>query len=305
MDLLERMLGEQEAAKSQKLEKRFDEIYEIDTIEEVEKFNPYHDRLGRFTSAGNASSFTIRTKDPGKQRWADRAIARDRIKYNVSEKVKQMEEDDRNRIRAKLQNQTIAGVKRGESMTHDQANHGKANPNFNKGGGYHTNCQSCVATYEARLRGYDVITKPNTKGSKLEELSHASYKAWIDPATGTVPVRPQSNPKVTTPKKCRAMLEETIEEGKRYTFSHSWKGRVKSGHIICADRDTDGKVRLFDPQSGKVYKDKDLDNYLERIKYTMTFQRRKYNCSPRILRVDNLELNPEFANEIMEVANHG
>lgn len=88
MDLLERMLGEQEAAKSQKLEKRFDEIYEIDTIEEVEKFNPYHDRLGRFTSAGNASSFTIRTRAGYQQGQADRAIAREKERAASGQKVK-------------------------------------------------------------------------------------------------------------------------------------------------------------------------------------------------------------------------
>ena len=44
----------------------------------VEKFNPYHDRLGRFTSGGSATSFTIRTKDPSKQHMADNAIAREK-----------------------------------------------------------------------------------------------------------------------------------------------------------------------------------------------------------------------------------
>lgn len=82
MDLLERMLGEQEAVKPQKMEKKFDEIYEIDTIEEVEKFNPYHDRLGRFTSAGSASSFTIRTRAGYNQGMADRAISREKQKQN-------------------------------------------------------------------------------------------------------------------------------------------------------------------------------------------------------------------------------
>lgn len=31
---------------------KYDNIHEIDHIEEVAKFNPYHDRLGRFTSGG-------------------------------------------------------------------------------------------------------------------------------------------------------------------------------------------------------------------------------------------------------------
>ena len=42
----------------------------------IEKFNPYHDKRGRFTTGGNASFMTIRTKDPSKQKWADMAVAR-------------------------------------------------------------------------------------------------------------------------------------------------------------------------------------------------------------------------------------
>lgn len=59
----------------------FDEIYEIDTIEEVEKFNPYHDRLGRFTTASGASSFTIRTRAGYNQGMADRSIERAKEKH--------------------------------------------------------------------------------------------------------------------------------------------------------------------------------------------------------------------------------
>lgn len=54
----------------EKMAKSFSEL--------VEKFNPYHDRLGRFASAGSAASFTIRTKDPKKQHMADMAVAREK-----------------------------------------------------------------------------------------------------------------------------------------------------------------------------------------------------------------------------------
>ena len=47
-------------------------------IEVVEKFNPYHDKLGRFTTATGAASFTWRTKDPKKQYFADKAIEREK-----------------------------------------------------------------------------------------------------------------------------------------------------------------------------------------------------------------------------------
>lgn len=49
-----------------------------DVIIEVEKFNPYHDAKGRFSTANNSAYFTTHTKDPKKQHWADAAILREK-----------------------------------------------------------------------------------------------------------------------------------------------------------------------------------------------------------------------------------
>ena len=49
---------------------------EAKTLEEVLKFNPYHDALGRFSSANGAHSFTFRTNSPAGQK----AIANIRAK---------------------------------------------------------------------------------------------------------------------------------------------------------------------------------------------------------------------------------
>ena len=57
------------------MKKRIDTIQEIDTICEVNKFNPYHDARGRFTSAGGAASFTYA---PGKSKAHDMAIQREK-----------------------------------------------------------------------------------------------------------------------------------------------------------------------------------------------------------------------------------
>ena len=42
----------------------------------VEKFNPYHDQIGRFTDAYHYVSFTSQTRDPNKQHWANNATTR-------------------------------------------------------------------------------------------------------------------------------------------------------------------------------------------------------------------------------------
>lgn len=44
-------------------------------------FNPYHDARGRFTSGGgNYASFTVTTKDPSKQHWANAAVEREKMR---------------------------------------------------------------------------------------------------------------------------------------------------------------------------------------------------------------------------------
>lgn len=62
---------------------------DIDCIVELEKFNPYHGPDGRFTSAGNATSFTIRTRAGYQQGMADRSIQRAKDEHKKeSEKPK-------------------------------------------------------------------------------------------------------------------------------------------------------------------------------------------------------------------------
>ena len=48
------------------------------TFDEILKFNPYHDSLGRFSSADSYDQFTIQTRDPNKQHLADAAVAREK-----------------------------------------------------------------------------------------------------------------------------------------------------------------------------------------------------------------------------------
>lgn len=59
------------------------------TFSELMKFNPYHDRLGRFTSGGggNYSFFTFQTKDPSKQHMADKAVARMKESNNTNQSI--------------------------------------------------------------------------------------------------------------------------------------------------------------------------------------------------------------------------
>lgn len=273
---------------------------QFDVIEEVEKFNPYHDQIGRFSQADMAASFTYQTKDPNKQHWADRAIAREKERDEAGLNGPPSKNPQRNP-------KEISGAARGEPMSREEANGGNANPNYEQGGGYRTNCQTCVVAYEARLRGYDVQAKPYAKGTDMEKLARNTNAAWVNPMSGKQVSQysysqHQDDGLPTTAKQCRKWLNENVQPGARYTFSHGWKGRGSSGHIISIDKDSSGHLRLYDPQSGKTMTGKDVDTYLSRVRYTRTIYGTKYKTAPNLLRVDNLQFNPRYINNILEAS---
>ena len=188
--------------------------------------------------------------------------------------------------------ESLSGIKRGAPMTRDEANHGRPNPNLLVDRGYQINCQSCVVAYEARLRGYDVQTLPNTGGSVLEKLSYSTNMAWIDPATGEHPEYIRDSA-AGTPGLFENFLEKTVLPKGRYTLQFTHKGSTNSGHIISMDRDESGALRLYDPQIGDTFSGDKLTNYIsKRIELTRS--------SPSILRVDNQYFNMAIADHIFE-----
>lgn len=321
--------------------RKYDHIEEIaksgfDTIVEVEKFNPYHDAKGRFSSADSATSFTYA---PGKSKAHDMAIAREKERH-----AKQIENPTNDP-------ETIAGVKRGPAMTHEQADEGKANPRYNdadkayerfseanrkltdavRNGAsdeekerlskelkksqeeynraleqtrqYRDNCQSCVVAYEARRRGYDVEAKPRTKlNPDQERLAKDPGVAYNDPSAGFAKAKVLTNPpNINTSKKMTQWLEENVQEGGRYEFAHGWKGTSgHDGHIIVAEK-VGGSMRLFDPQSGKTYTGDNYTAYMKRIKGTYN---NGYSTKGRLelIRVDNLQLSASMTNSVLKGA---
>lgn len=267
------------------------------SYEELRKFNPYHDAKGLFSTANGAASFTYA---PGKSRAHDLAIAREKARMAAMNTPPPKD--------PKMYPDAIAGVKRGKEMTFDEADHGQANPNFSKGGGYTTNCQTCVVAYEARLRGYDVRARSNTPGSKLRELSLHTNRAWIDPATGKPPkyIVPSTSDSVTTPKRVVSWLEKTLEEGGRYTIQFNWKGRRSSGHIVSIKKGKSGQLSIFDPQTGKKTNGTaKVERYFNNVKLSMTIAGRKFLCPPRVLRVDDKQFNMSFADAILKGVQNG
>ena len=77
------------------------------------------------------------------------------------------------------------------------------------------------------------------------------------------------------------LMYNTRADG-RYFLSVRWR-KGNCGHVIMAER-TDGILTFFDPQCGRYV---DIEEYAGRIDARVF----------RIVRVDNLELNPDIIKE--------
>ena len=180
-----------------------------------------------------------------------------------------------------------------------EANHMSANPNFHKDKHYKNNCQTCVVAFEARLRGYNVETNPNTRHSMSWRVSAQTNLPWIDPETGEHPEY-IFDETANTPETFMDFMERTVHQGERYTIGFSRK--LREPHIISLDRTDSGKLRLYDPQNGKIYTGIKLLLYLKTIKYVHRdgddFNQR-YD-SPRLLRVDNALFDMSIVEKLLK-----
>ncbi len=179
----------------------------------------------------------------------------------------------------------VVGITPGAQMKFAEADGGKPNPNYKLGGGYRINCQSCVVTYEMRRRGYNVQTLPKTSGSMLDVLSRNTSLAWVDRTTGKPPA--YIIPGQPTVKKTYEYLQQTLKTDNRYTIEFAWKGR--GAHIVHIYKRAD-ILRIYDPQTGKLYKGEAVHEYLKRVRPTTV----------QLMDVENCDINLNVVNKIME-----
>lgn len=203
--------------------------------------------------------------------------------------------------------ETIAGVLRGTPMTHDQADAGRVNPHYGEKSSYGINCQSCVATYEARLRGYDVEVVPNDSAHQAcEELAKNTRLIWKNKDGSDADFFFGSNQwtykgawagEAPTAKRFEKKLFEVLDENGRYTLQFKWKG-FSAGHIVSLGKDANGLV-IYDPQSNKLMRGDKVSEYLERLQYRMQYKGYEYYNWPGVIRVDDKDFNFDMANKVM------
>ena len=192
---------------------------------------------------------------------------------------------------------TVAGVKRGKTMTFEQADNGRANPNFNRNNyAYSHNCQSCVVAHELRLRGYDVKAAPKARSGKTAELAKNSAWAWIDPKTGKKCEYTKIN--VKNASEYFDYLNKNIKPGVNYQMAYSWQDKKKNkhGHVLTISRNSQGVLRMYDPQTNLKLEGMAIKKYFRNpaIIYNNT------NLKPRVLRVDDKKVNPYFIDDVVQ-----
>lgn len=220
----------------------------LECILEVKKFNPYHGADGRFASSSGYASFTIRTKDPKKQHWADMAIAREKERANAGD-------GKNNPYGFKM----ISGP---HSIMDDIK---ATNPNWDpKNYKYNSNCQRCVPTYEMRRRGYDVTAKPRIRGYD------PTANEWDNVFKGQ---------KFELCYNGKSDLEAKMAnwgEGARAEVYVAWK-HSRSSHVFVAEQ-IGGKTRYMDPQKG----DMDVSDYFKHASFGRTKVARIDHLEPNV-----------------------
>lgn len=145
----------------------------------------------------------------------------------------------------------IANAPKGAPMNFEQADSGSVNPYFRKADektgvnyiGYKMNCQTCVATYFARRQGYNVRALPNLDNREIYDLSYNTSLAYVDEQGK----HPQKEKKPYG-ESVDGWLSGKMKPNEIYSVEFSWKGK-RTGHIITAEKGTDGKILFYDPQT--------------------------------------------------------
>ena len=188
-------------------------------------------------------------------------------------------------------------VVQGKIMNFSEADGTRPNPLFHspnaRANGYYHNCQTCTVGYELRRRGFPVEALPN-KGNEFYDVwcvkNNFNWRDRFLNADGTRP-KPESSLglgiKNTIEEKNKFIESVTTQEG-RYEIFCAWN--KTSSHVFCLERQKDGSLLWYDPQSGICgnANHPTFRNYLKRMQ--------SYKIS--VLRIDDKIINVKFAERI-------
>ena len=274
-------------------DKEFNSFYEYTKKIREEARNLTNQEVGE-KNATNFSSWNVKftnnvEKIQEKEGYEERKKENEGKKEKLYENIRLLQKEI---AKETYYPQTLAGQKRGKSMTHEEADKGHTNPFYKMATkAYTENCQTCVVAYEARRRGYDVFAGGLVNGNKSDILSASAKDAWIDRKTGDIAKPDEEFWDKKNYKEIKDLLDKKVEKGQRYNISFLWKNRSSNnGHVISVEKDEDGLL-LYDPQSDEIRRGKDISDYLRRIRTGKSFE---------FYRVDDKSFNPEFMDDILK-----
>ena len=145
------------------------------------------------------------------------------------------------------------------------------NPAYKSGGpAYRQNCQRCVAAYEMRRRGYDVIAKPAVVDRNgILSAKDPLYQSWNTVFKGThlTPCFGTDGGESATVRQMQQWKDGAVA-----MVAVQWK--TGGAHVFIA-QNVNGSIRFVDPQAGNL----DCSEHFTKAR----------NGATMIARIDNLE----------------
>lgn len=143
-------------------------------------------------------------------------------------------------------------------MTFMDANQGRGNTLYGKDQSYSDNCQSAVVVHEARIRGLNVTSLgyDNNKSSVSYKLGERFEDIWENPKTHKTP-----SPTKIIDKSFDSMVSKINSNTKSVGRYHIGVNFADGGHMITAERLSDGKLIFYDPQCGDFISIEEYANY--------------------------------------------
>lgn len=186
-------------------------------------------------------------------------------------------------------------VMQGKIMNFTEADELKGNPHFSdpdaKAEGYLINCQTCTMTYELRRRGFPVEALPNKNDEFYKVWCPKNNLTWNDRflnPDGSRPIKTRPSVLRDTITAKVGFIEGATKETGRYELYLKWKsvrGRDGGAHVMIVERQKDGNLLWFDPQSGKHGSSKTFNG----------FMKSSVPVKLSVLRIDDKIINPKFS----------
>lgn len=186
-------------------------------------------------------------------------------------------------------------VMQGKIMNFTEADELKGNPHFSdpdaKAEGYLINCQTCTMTYELRRRGFPVEALPNKNDEFYKVWCPKNNLTWNDRflnPDGSRPIKTRPSVLRDTITAKVGFIEGATKETGRYELYLKWKsvrGRDGGAHVMIVERQKDGNLLWFDPQSGKHGSSKTFNGFMKRA----------VPVKLSVLRIDDKIINPKFS----------